>query len=331
MKNQLKNVKGYTNTLVALSFITIVFGALTALFGEIAAPLYAASLAALYLYDTRSRRVLSIVVSLFVVGLNLILGNYVPTAAVFAVFAALVISLMYNRGMSKGECFGYVTVINAVMILVGLFALACLSTKSLSFEAVFDYYGAIYEGIVGNIIKAINEAAVTASSSGITQSFDEETIRTLLDAVVLVLPSVLVIVAFLLSGITAKIFTFIVSRLSAKPLEVLRWRFSTGNVFAYFYLIVSVLAFVAMGNDGFAIVVANLHNVFMVVYAYIGFNYVHFLISRSRSSFFATAILIVAILALSSFALSLLSFIGVYFTIMKNKSISKDNGTGVDS
>ena len=118
---------------------------------------------------------------------------------------------------------------------------------------------------------------------------------------------------------TCKIFGFIVSRFSDKPEQIVNWRFSTNSIFAYFYLAITILSGLAGASDVFGIAIANIQNVFMVVYGYIGFNYAQYLFSRNRSSFFVTLMLIIAIVALSSIAISILSFLGVYFTVMKNK------------
>lgn len=321
MRDQLRNNASVSGVTVILSVFTLLFGFLCALFGELAFPLYTASLAALFLYDKNSKRIVSVLIPIASVAINLLMGSPVPTAVVFAIPAALVLSIMYKKGLSKGECAGYITAISTVMIVVGVFALAMVAIREFSISGAVEYFGKIYDTLIKEFMNYLEQAASLSQNQGIAAGFDEETVRTLFGSLVLVIPSLVVIAAFLITGLTAKVFTFIVSRFSDRPDFAVNWRFSTGNLYAYFYIAVVLLSSLAGASDIPGIALANIRNVFMIVYAYIGFNYVHYVISRSRSSFFATAVLIAAILALSSFALSLLSFIGVYFTVVKNKTL----------
>ena len=124
MREELRKNLSRKSALTGLTLITLLFGFLTALFGELALPLYAAALALLFVCDTLTHRLLSIFAPLAVVGINILLGNYVATAAVFAIPAAALIAFAYAKRLSKGEYAGYVTAIYSIMIVVGVFALA---------------------------------------------------------------------------------------------------------------------------------------------------------------------------------------------------------------
>ena len=326
MREELRKNLSRKSALTGLTLITLLFGFLTALFGELALPLYAAALALLFVCDTLTHRLLSIFAPLAVIGINILLGNYVATAAVFAIPAAALIAFAYAKRLSKGEYAGYVTAIYSVMIVVGVFALAMLAVGEFSFTAANGYLADILNGFTDRVLKSIEEASASQIYGEL--SVDPETISALFESFLLVAPSFVVMIAFLLCGITFKLFSFMVSRISAQPRSVYSWRFSTNSIFAYFYVALVIFGGLIGAADVFGIALANVQNVFMAVYAYIGFNYLYFLLSRKRSSFFVAAILVVALLMLSSLALSLLSFLGVYFTVMKNKSLSGNKNAG---
>ena len=148
----------------------------------------------------------------------------------------------------------------------------------------------------------------------------------ILDGFINVLPSFVAIFAFLLSGISFKVFSSVVSRVDDTPENIYVWRFVTGNVFAYFYIVLALISIFATTDDPFGIVCVNLYNLFMVVYAYIGFNFAKALISIKKSPRFANILLILLILFTSGLAFTILSYVGVYFTIARNKALNSNNG-----
>ena len=120
-------------------------------------------------------------------------------------------------------------------------------------------------------------------------------------------------------GFTMKIFTAISARLAEDNRHVLCWRFSTTNIFAYFYVaLVFISMFTSSGTGVFALTVANLYNIFMIIYAYIGFNFALASLSVKMKPVVAFLLIIVAVSLLASFAVSLLSMLGVFFTLRNN-------------
>ena len=74
MRNSLRKNITPIGALTGLALVSLLCGFLCALFGEFAFPLYAASLAALFLYDKATKRALSITVCFAVVVMNFLLG-----------------------------------------------------------------------------------------------------------------------------------------------------------------------------------------------------------------------------------------------------------------
>ena len=327
MRDNLKfNIKN-SKALTGLSIIAMLSGVLCALVGEIAFFLYCGALAAVFLYDKGTKRVISVALPIIVLVLNFLLGSLVPTAAVFAPIAALILCVFYKKGASKGECAGYMTAVCSLMIVLGAFALAMIKVGQFSFSLAIEYYKGIYESFSEQLLNFIESSlqSNTELYEGVYEGISEEYISLLLSSLVMTLPSLVVALAFLLTGLSCKFFTFIVSRLSDKREYILSWRFSTSNIFAYFYLAAVIFLGLIGTSDVFGIAIANLQNVFMLVYAYIGFNYAKYIFSRRRNAIFVTLILIAAVAAFSSLAVSILSFLGVYFTIAKNKALSANS------
>ena len=320
MRDNIRNDNSKSSVTIGLALVALLFGFLCALFGELVFPLYSAALAGLFLFDKNSKRILSVLLPIAVVLINVLLGSLVPSAVVFAIPTSLVLCYMYKRGMSKGECVGYMTTICSLMILVGAFAFAMLSVKEFSITRAVEYFAGVYDRLFEEVLKYFESVVVSNPGLNVQNDISAEMLKLLFDSLVFAIPSLVVCLGFALTGLTCKVFTFIISRVSDKPEIVVHWRFSTGNIFAYFYIAVFVLASLSGGTDVLGLALANIQNVFMIVYCYIGFNFVYHLISRNRSSLFAILLLVFAVIMFSSFAISVLSFAGVYFTIAKNKS-----------
>jgi hypothetical protein len=77
-----------------------------------------------------------------------------------------------------------------------------------------------------------------------------------------------------------------------------------------------------MSNGVLGIAVGNLYNIFMVVYAYVGFNYAVAVLSIKFKPTTSIIILLVITLLAMSMALGLLAMFGVLFTIRKNRELS---------
>lgn len=310
---------------IALGTLTLLFGILTSILGALVAPIYAGLLAGLFLFDKRTKGIAPISVALFVIAFSIILGNFTPVAELIAALSALLMAFMYSRRMSKAECAGYLTALFTLMFL-SLFVIYATSMKGeFSFDAVKETALSFYEDMKRMLLQNYEdiEAALAAQgASADTALVTEEQITLLLDSLVAVIPSLVVILGFIFAGISLKVFTAVVRRFDTRIDHVFNWVFFTGSIFAYFYIVLALLSFIAGTTDVFGIAVANIYNVFMVVYAYVGFNFARALLAQKRSVAFSTVILLVIIAISAGFALTVLSFLGVYFTIARNKAIN---------
>ena len=98
------------------------------------------------------------------------------------------------------------------------------------------------------------------------------------------------------------------------------WRFMPTPIFAYFYAIIGVsIMFVQNTTDVLGITLFNLEYIFMFIFAYVGFNFISAALARKISPLIAFSICAVAIVLLSSFAIQILSYVGVMFVLVKDK------------
>lgn len=327
MKFEFKDKSNSKRSVIITASLAVLFGTLNSLFGEIFLAPAAAFLSVLFLFESTSKRIFSYVVPTVIVILNVFLDGIFSVLGVAPLALAIIIYLMYKKGRSKAECVVALTVATVLLILLSLYFAAVNMTGSFDFEAVKNFYLSIYEDFKADFIRQMSELSnVNPALEG--SIFTEDELVLLFDSIAAQLISVLVNVAFVITGIALKIFTHNVYRFESEPHIVVGWRFRITNVFAYFYAALFFFnLFIGAGFGVTELIVINLYNIFMVVFAYFGFTVARSFLSRGRSRGFATAMLIGGIILLSALALQLLSVIGLIFTIIDNKrnSVKNDN------
>ena len=328
MNIELRKNLPYYKAIISLSVLTLISGILVAFLGELMLPIAAACYAALLLYESRdkSKRLFSLITPVAVIVANILLGSYIPVIAVEIVLIALVIFFTFSRGIQKNEAVFAVTAIVVIMTIVGFIVSPMIAAGSYTWETVTAFYAELYETLKSAFIDYIENMIKTLSSTAI--SYTTEEIALIFDSAVSMLVSVIFIVAFLISGVTFKLFSYVMYKSSDKPEEVLKWRFTTSSIFAYAAMAVIILAaLVRVESDMLYITLQNLSNIFMAIYAYIGFNFVNAIISSRWHGRFSFLLLLMIILFFANIVIQLLAVVGIFFTINQNKILkfSGDN------
>lgn len=306
--------------MAAFSILALIFGAVSAILGELFVALAIAPLAALFVFERKEKRILSYIVSILLVAVNFLIAGPLSVIGVEIVIVALIIAVAYARGMSKAECVLALTVVVSIMITLSLVFAAINETKVYTIESVISFYQNGFEAMKQEFVTQISE--VTSSMGDGTEMliYTAEDAAALFDRFANMLISVLVIISFALTGVILKVFSALMLRVSDEPDHIVSWRFVTSNIFAYFYLALFALyMFVAADTSVLAISIVNLYNVFMYVYAYFGFGYALGLISRGRSRGFGTVMLLLGCVMFSAVAFQILSLLGVFHTVTYNK------------
>ncbi len=319
MKFEFRNISKKKNAILVVAFLSLAAGVLVSFFGELFIAPAAAFLAALFLFEAGDKRIFSFAVPIATVLLNIFIGGFYSVRGIEPLVIALIICLMYTKGRAKTECVVAVCVTVAVFILASLYFDVVNITGSFDIGTVKGFYVGIYEELKAGFVEQITAISVTVDGS-VNSVFTEEDATVLFDSVAKQLISMLIIISFIITGLTMKIFTAAIYRAEKEPHVVVGWRFSVTNIFAYFYGALFFLnMFFGVGVGTFEVIIANLYSVFMIVFAYFGFCVARDFISRGRSRGFATAVLIVGIVLLSSLALQILSVVGLFSTINQNK------------
>ncbi len=322
MQLVLKKSSLYKKTISTLSFLTAscVFGCI--LLGYIFLPMAAAFYAALLVYENKSKRVMSYVLPVVMFLINFVLRDFsfYSLEAIAYVVIGVFIYFACAKNVSKGETVFWTTLSLAVMLVISAIFIAFETLGAFGITPLEQFFSNLFLSYKSFFVDALTSITV-ANKEGISFfAYNPAEAELFFHEIVILLVPLVILFAFLLSGITFKIFQSVVRRISGEECEINSWNFKTSNLVAYFYVAVAILTIFASGSGIFEISIVSLNTVFSAVFAYIGISFIYSLIIlRGKSSFFAIALIVVTCLVFSSFAIQLLSFIGVYFNIFSNK------------
>lgn len=334
MKLVIKEKLGYTRALLLLSLFAVAFAAIGAFVGEIFIAVSAALLSCVFLFENKGRRIFSFAVPVLIIAVCALVGGVFSVFGVETLALALVICFFVSRGYRKSVCAAIITSLVVVFSFISLVIVAIEATGQMSVDAVRDFYVSLYETareeFVGQIMSAFSEIEkmYLSSAAGAAPNLPSaEDVGAVFDSFVDSLISLFVIFGFFISGIALKVFTAVSASVAERSNTVLEWRFRTGSLFAYFYVVLYFVSlFITVGDSAAALTVVNLYSIFMFVYAYVGFRTVFALLRVRCSQLVSWIIMIAALLLLSSFAVQILSILGVMATITTNR-FEADNGT----
>lgn len=304
----------------------ILFGIASVLFGEIFAAFCAPCLALVLLAEIErgGKKIYTVVLcaASAVITVLLAVFKFYTATPILCVGAALIIAYLFVRSVSKGEIAFILTAFFAVCIVLNLWFVLAEASGSFSFSEIGEYLYEVYDVVKDTISDTYAEMSgmLVDESANISSVFTEEYLLLALDSALKLSLAVLVILAFLLTGIALKMFSAFLFRYAKHPRKTFLWRFATSSLIAYFYVALFVLSiFTGSLNSVFAVTVQNLFYIFLAVYAYIGYNFAMSVLVHKSSSFIAHVAVIGAILVFGVIALELLSVLGVIFTRMSNK------------
>ena len=320
MKTELKIASKSKYIQVILAFCCIVFGALCGILGEIAFPLPIAFLATLFLFDSTKQRRLSVVISLVLVAMNIATITFRLSSSLFGVASVILAYLIYqafSKKQSKSDYAFIMTLIGGFIILGGYILLPMNLKGEYTREVVTEFYGSVVSTLRDAFVDLFYEAYTTAGLE-----ITKDMITEIFNAQVNMVISYLLIAAFFVVGVSFKLFGLLVRKLASDDSEIASFRFFTSSLFAYFYVILTLVSMFASALTGiFGIVILNLYNFFLFVYSYVGFNLVFTSLVKKFKPFISFIILIFALALMSTLAVQILAVLGVLFTIRKNAEI----------
>ncbi|MBE6635061.1 MAG: hypothetical protein E7617_02505 [Ruminococcaceae bacterium] len=324
MIRELKDSYSYTVAMLLLSVLTFIFGIAFAVFGELLLPFATASAAALFVFENPGRRILSFAIPAITLVIAFVMNGFYAIICVEYIILALLLALLYSKGISKAECVTYMTLVTAVFMVLALYLGAGKATGNFTFEAVSDFYSDIYARLRAPIVEFISSRKISLPDGTLENYMSIEEAGYLFDSFAKLLPAMLGVASLVITAIALKLFTAFLFRLSRYGILKSFAFFMPSPITAYAYVAVAILSsFVGINAGWFAVAIANASEIMMIVFAFIGFNYLNALARMSSGRSTMYFIVAAAIIMFGGAALQLLGFIGAWFAIKTDKIPNK--------
>ncbi len=327
--------RAYILRIVLLSVLSLLLGvgaAVLSQFGMILIPALASILASLFLLDRSRGHLASIAVSAVIIALELVLNLYLCFNCLASVLTAMIIVIGLSKGASKSITAAVATVLLAVTFASYFLLAAFYDIGSFDLGLAAEHLRRIMAETREELFQMFREFTVTNHQGVNVQYFEDEVISITIDTYFALLPSILTVLAFATVGIVMKIFSAIIVRFGGdKQSMPLGWSFGTSPLFAYFFIILSILQIFLFGTDAVTATVLNLYVVFLAVYAYVGYRFASFLFGRMlHKPRLAKFLILLSVLLFAQFAIQLLAYAGVFETVMSSRIKREDENDGTN-
>jgi hypothetical protein len=319
MHQDLQKSANYTKNLTLLCITLGLFGLGCTILGYLFLPFAAATYASLLHYEKKTRRVFSYVLPVAVYTINVLINGFFSLEGIIYVAVGALLYFFTLKDRSKREAVFYLTLTISVFIILSVFAVGFTMNDSLSFSALKAYYAGLYDAFKRGFISLMSSVLTEDELGNIFFLYTRENAEDVFHSLLLSLPSFVIILAFFLTGVTYKIFDMLRVRIFEIPRGTLQF-FVPTKFLSYSYVVVAILSlFSTKAADIFSLSILNVYNVLLVIFAYFGLKIAYAIVKTARGTTFATLLVIIALTMFTSFAISLLSFIGVFFAINSQK------------
>lgn len=332
MKTSLRQDKSYPVIISLLFTLSVVCIGATVVLGEFILPLAISFYAALLTFE-RKKHILSLICA--AVGFSMLFIPFTISAVWggVSVICGILLYLLYRSGNAKSDTALILTFFLSAAIVFSFVLIAYKITGEFGLEPTIKYYLNLF-----NEFKAYFIESVMALSSSVSDkvgelavpgqvgelAISEELLNESITLMFNMSISFIIIIAFLLSGLAIKLFTFIVRKNTEQNSPVHSWRFLLPSIYAYSFLIVFLLSSFVSPVETFGIVIINLSNIFTFIFVYIGFKAFKDLLSKKGKPVLGILIPILGVILLGNMAMDVLSVFGAVSTIMSNKKINKN-------
>ena len=309
------NSRSFTLLIAAL---TAIFCLLVLLASDIFLQFAAALYAVLFLYE--KKKICSLVLPVLCIGASAFLGYAAVLAAAFTFVIGATVAQLYRVGLTKAQGALCVTLLYVLYLLLLLFTIAATEVGSASLDAVFGFYTDYMEEQKAEFIRALTSISTTMPDGTPVFALTSEEAEALFLSASRLLIALAVVIGFCLCGISYKLFCAVVRRVDAEPSGVRRFTFLPPTLFAYFYILLFFLSlFLSSSENDLAVALTNLFYIFLAVFAYVGFKFAVFLVHRIRHRGVGIVIFVLFCLFGGVIAFEVLSFLGVFYTVMSRR------------
>lgn len=321
MSLELRPTKSYGATIALFTFIAALGGLAFTYVGEYFLPLAAAALAALFLIENPHRRIFSVAAPILFLGVSLLTEGLFGLLALEILLAALVLAACYRRGADRHDTAFFLTVVFTLFLLITLIFAAWRATGIYTWQSVTEYYLGLYEALKERVVSYLSNTCVAGEEGGdIFFLLNPDQAESYFNAALSLLPALVLILAFLLAGLTVKIFVHLV-RLhvpEGDETPLLTRAYLTPNLIAYAAAVSILLSFfLQLDASGLTLGVLTAAYLFLVIYGYIGFRTLCALGQRRRT--FTVLFLLTGLLLFSLYAVRVLAVVGLIANIVENR------------
>lgn len=321
MIRELKSSHSYLKVMFILSVATLLFGFGYCMLGELLLPFAISSLAALFVLEKPNKRFLSYLIPPIPVIVAIVTyGAFAVITAQYVVYA-LILALIYRFSKTKATAAFYLTLFIALFFAISLYISGAINAGSFAFEAVVDYYSDIYTALKGKLVESLSSYTVTANDGSVQKPISAEVAASYIEMLSKLAVSFIGILAFLIAGISIKLFKAFILNFSKHGILKTFSHFLPSNTAAYIYIVVSILTIFTGTSDIIDLTILNISQILMLVFAYMGFQYVSMIGNMSGKKTTVIFGLLAAILLLNTLAIQILSYLGAWITIGTNRSL----------
>ena len=326
MIRELNDKHSYPRVMTFISILTFVFGVAVCFMGTIFVPFASSFLAALFLFENPQKRILSYVCPIASILLPSIAIGISAVIGVEYVLIALLLVCCYKKSLSKAETAIYLTFTIVVFILASLYLEGAVTIGDFSLSAVKDYYVKIYLDFNKEFVKLLSEFTVTAKDGTVENLMSVEDAKAYFKILSNSVISVVTIFAFILAGITEKIYAKLVLGYSKHGILKTFAHFIPSNLCCFAYIAAIVLSIFTSDSTVFGISVSNISNILMAVFLYMGLKYLSMVAKMSTRRILIYGIIIAGFISFPSVAPNVISYLGVWVVIGTNSQnkISSD-------
>ena len=320
MYQDLKKNSSYPKTLTVLAVLAAVLSFGCLLLGYIFLPFAAAAYAALLSYENKSRRIVSYILPVVVFTVNIFLNGFFSAEGVAYLAVGILIYYLYSKNVSKNELSVWLTVLISLFLILSMILVGFSENNSVNLSAFVDFYRGLYSSLKQVFIEVVSGMYVPDDKGVLYFVFTREDAEIMFHSFLSLLPSFVIIFAFLLAGASLKFYSIFEKRFDYDSYNDKKRFFLPTKFLSYAYIVFAVLNLFVTGGAGIiSSVIGNVYYVLLAVFLYVGLKFSYNLIVKARTPFFAICVFVVAFMFFGMTAISLLSFIGVYFSIFANR------------
>ncbi len=319
MEQRLKKSIKPKNFIFVLSALTALLGIGVVFFSDLLIIPLAAFFALLLWFAPKAKILCALIPFLL-----LVLSFFDGVGGIFAIASALscglLLWLMYRFRFNKTDTVFAITAFFVFYLLIALFLSVGSITKEYNLQSVMTYLESFMQTQKESFVDAFSELHITDEKGVNMYLFTEETAEAVFLSVARLSVSFLIISAFVLCGLTCKIFSRMVAYAERDEAYIRAWRFLPPSIAAYFYIALVVLSFfVGSAETVFAIAIQNLIYIFMAVFAYVGLRHLIFVAAQAKRRGFFLLVVGFLLILLNVSALQILSFLGTYVAVISNR------------